>query len=82
MVRRCSIQFYGLGFSFAPGVKKQSASQFDSVALALMAHRDFSEAELQFRKALKINPRDVDALNKLGVILRRKEKPVEAVVLL
>lgn len=71
--------FIGWTFVFPAGTKKQSASQFDSAGFVFMVHAHLSKAELQFRKALMVNPQDIDALNNLGVILRRKDRPVKAV---
>src|ERR1700758_4682001 len=41
-----------------------------------------SEAEARFLKALEIDPQNADALNNLGVILRRRGDPIKAVELL
>ena len=49
-----------------------SASRLDAEGLSLLDRGQVSEAEARFRKALEIDPQDGDALNNLGVILRRR----------
>src|SRR5579859_1415635 len=60
---------------FSQGSKVPSAHDLDSAAAALMAKGRIIEAEAKYRKALEIDPQDADALNNLGVILRRKAQP-------
>ena len=48
-----------------------SASRLDAEGLSLLEQGQVSGAEARFREALQIDARDVDALNNLGVILRR-----------
>ena len=59
-----------------------SASRLDAEGLSLLDRGQVSEAEARFRKALEIDPQDADALNNLGVILRRRGEVAKAVELL
>src|SRR5207253_2441507 len=59
-----------------------SASRLDAEGLSLLDRGQVSEAEARFRKALEIDPQDGDALNNLGVILRRRGEVDKAVELL
>jgi len=78
---RCGILAASLWLAFqaaGPG----SASRWDAEGLSLLEHGQVSEAERSFRKALEIDSQDVDALNNLAVILRRRGEPDKAVELL
>src|SRR6266446_4367408 len=76
----CSILVVGLWL--VPQAAGLSASRLDAEGLSLLEQGQVSGAEARFREALQIDPRDVDALNNLGVILRRKGEPDKAMELL
>ena len=76
----CAILLAGLAFP-PQGTKATPASSQDGAGVALLARGNLSGAEAAFRRDLQTDPEDVEALNDLGVILRRKGEPHEAVEL-
>ena len=77
----CGILAVSLWLAFqaaGPG----SASSMDAEGLSLLEQGRVSEAEGRFRKALEFDPEDAEALNDLGMILRRRGETSKAVELL